>query len=365
MSGTNTGFITSKAMVPIIVLIVLWKNTDQDNPMSQDALVDAVLEIYEPPHPYKNKSQAKKMISKTIQEMNYLFEEAKNRLGIEVPISIGCGEMKKKDEGCNHQKGYYIKERLFSNEEIQLLADSVIYSKGIIKEQVGRILNKLSQLTNRQIVNPFKMIEYTDVVKRTGNGELFDNLRIIGEGIKEQRKVKFVYRDKEAPDIVSPYYMVMSNNNYYMICNRPGTTDLSFFRLDFMKNTALVENEYSKPRRDIDEFRGGNFNLATFMKQHNRMYFGNVIEAKLRVSNSKLDAVKNEYFIEDIHLVDDSHYEVKIISTPLGITNWVVNMGDEVVVLEQDGTVDLRELLYDKAKMLQRMYGSRSLANDL
>lgn len=295
------------------------------------------------------------MISRVIKQINEFVIEMRLRRGVNLPIYIEC-QCIQCEYPKNNVQAYYIKEKLFTEEEVRLLADSVIYSRGISEKCADIILNKLEFFVSNEVLKVFRMIAFTDVIKRTESECLFSFLKILGTAIEKSRQVLITYKESGLQHLISPYYLVMCNGFYYLLGSIKDHRNISFFRLDRIE-TAKEELGNFQPISRMYDCDLDGFHLKRFMKQHNRMYFGRIIWVKLRVQKDKLKAIEQEFYTESVKERDDASYEVEIKTTAFGICNWIINLGEEIVILEHDHAEPVNYMLYEKAKKVLELYG--------
>ena len=68
------GYIISNRMVPMIVLKILWTDSEKDHPISLNQLGKELMEVFEPKVEYQSKSLGKKTV-KIINVLNHFFEQ--------------------------------------------------------------------------------------------------------------------------------------------------------------------------------------------------------------------------------------------------------------------------------------------------
>ena len=81
------GLISDKKMLPLIILFVLWKNSDEDHHLPTDELVTKVLEIYQPKESCSYESN-KRLIVSYLRAMLLFFDEMKE-YGYMKSITLG------------------------------------------------------------------------------------------------------------------------------------------------------------------------------------------------------------------------------------------------------------------------------------
>ena len=347
------GYIISNRMVPMIVLKILWTDSEKDHPISLNQLGKELMEVFEPTVEYQGKSLGKKIV-KIINELNHFFEQIDDYRVEGFSLRIIKVQMKNDKYTHSHCVGYYLEGRMFSDAEIHLLSDGVLYSPGIERRQAGILFEKLSKMSSKYFTNAFDYVKYSDVVNRTNNDEVFRNIEVIATGIKKSCRISFCYGNREQEVQVSPYYLVICIGNYYLLCNKSGRNDISHYRVDRIKNIELL-CESSNPIDSLKELNESRFDVENYIKQHPRMSTGELVRVALLVMDEYMEAVRMEFFIEYICKINEQQHLVRIKATRTAICNWVINMTGKVLIKDDYG-YGVKELLCQKAREIIEAY---------
>ena len=150
-------------------------------------------------------------------------------------------------------KGYCLRGRDFEQSEVLLLADAVYSFPFISATQSKRLVDKLQkQLSTHQRKNHRNLSVVRDE-RKTLNTSVFYNIEEIDKAISDQKQVSFTYLEygldkqlhprKKKSYTVNPYKMVYVNEHYYLVCNLAGYPDISFYRIDLIKNIEVLDTE--------------------------------------------------------------------------------------------------------------------------
>lgn len=176
--------------------------------------------------------------------------------------------------------------RDFSDAELRLLIDSLLFSKHIPHRQCRRLIEKIEGLSNNYFKSKVRHVSSLPVTQLQ-NAELFYTVEMLDEAIEKKRQVTFLYCDygtdkKLHPRInkdggakvykVNPYQMVTSNGRYYLIANADSYENISHYRLDRIREIEIAE-DYARPLRSIKEFENG-LDLPKHMAEHIYMFSG-------------------------------------------------------------------------------------------
>lgn len=214
-------------------------------------------------------------------------------------------------------------ERDFTDAELRLLIDSLLFSKHIPYSQCKELVEKLEGLSNRYFKSRVRFISTMEETKPK-NPQLFYTIEIIDEAIAAGKQVAFTYneygtdkklhprRDREY--IVNPYQMAATNGRYYLIGNYDKYNNLANYRMDRITNIRLLDTPI-KPKEQVQG--GKHFSLPTHMAEHLYMFSGESIPVTFRMKKIIMNDVI-DWFCSDIAFTDETEDEVSVRVT----VNW-------------------------------------------
>lgn len=290
--------------------------------------------------------------------------------------------------------GYAITKRTFELEEARLLDDSIYSSKLLNRHEASELIKKINSTfsVNQQKLLPSLSIHHEEKGKSDKNQFLKEtllNVQIITEAINQKKRVIFNYigfdnsgnkilrRATKDPSkyrkyTVSPYYLVNNNGRYYLLCNykRFKTADeskyVSAFRIDYMKNVSILENDEDGRYRTIDEVNAikdendVKFDINNYLATH--MYiFGDdteLINAKFKSTNpkrSKVDVVKDWFGDKAMIYEKDGncYFDVKIDKDSL--IYWSMQYGEDFIPVAPSYFVEeVKEALQKRMDLLNK-----------
>ena len=258
-----------KKLLIINILDVLRKYSDTDHRLSQKDIIEILENEYE--------MQAdRKAIKRNL--MNLID------FGYDISFSESIRINKNGEEETIYTDWYL--ERDFSDAELRLLIDSLLFSKHIPYSQCKELIGKIEGLSNRYFKSKVRHVcNLPD--NQPANRELFYNIEILDEAIEKNRKVKFHYteyrtdkkmylrtdRDGKVREYtVNPYQMVATNGRYYLIGNLDKYDNVSHYRVDKIRDIEITDIS-SKPQRKVEGLENG-LNLPKHMAEHIYMFSG-------------------------------------------------------------------------------------------
>ena len=241
--------------------------------------------------------------------------------------------------------GYRLMSRDFDNVELQLLINSVVFSKSLSKTQAKALIGKLSRLGNCYFSpRVLHVSNFTDL-QHTDNKQVMINLDIIDEAIEQKKKIRFIYntyntefkmmKKRLEPFIFNPYQIVISNGRYYLVGNYDKYNTISHYRIDKMTDMEMLP-EQAKDLASVDGMENG-LNLPKHMAEHIYMFSGNTISVLLETKQSTMDELI-DWFGRDFQVVkvdkDTGTMQVRIRCNENAMEYWALQYGLKVTILE-------------------------------
>lgn len=333
----------AKKTIIVAVLEVLKKYSDEEHRLSQKEILDYV------------KRDFSTVVDRKAIKRNLLFL-------IECGYPIEYEISARLDKDGNEQEIYsdFYLIRDFTDSELRLLIDSVLFSKHIPYRQCKRLIEKISGLSSVYFT---KKVKHVSNLPETlpSNSDLFPSIELIGEAISRNRQITFEYweygtdkrlhprRDGDGNVKVyqaSPYQMVATNGRYYLISCLSKYDSVTHFRMDRIKRVKILNNVMAKPVRTVREFRNG-FSLPTHMAEHIYMFGGDNQQVVFQADKSVISDII-DWFGMGVRFFDETEETVKVsVSVNLrAMKYWAMQYGSRVRVLSPYTLVDnIREEL--------------------
>lgn len=285
------------------ILDILRKYTDEDHRLSQKDIIDILRTEYDMD---ADRKSVKRNIT-SLLEMDY-----------EIRFSEALRMFPNKDgvlEESYILSDFYL-EREFTDAELRLLIDSLLFSKHIPYSQCKELVGKLEGLSNQYFKS---RVRFVSTLPETApkNGQLFYTIEILDEAIAKGKQVAFIYNKystdkklhprREREYIVNPYQMAATNGRYYLIGNYDKYDNLANYRLDRITNIRLLDTSV-KPVRQVEGMQNGLY-LPKHMAEHLYMFSGESVPVTFRMKKGILDDVI-DWFGTDITFSDETEEEV-------------------------------------------------------
>lgn len=284
------------------ILDILRKYTDEDHRLSQKDIIDILKTEYD-------MTADRKSVKRNITGLM--------EMGYEINFNEALRMFPNKDGVL--EESYILSdfwlEREFTDGELRLLIDSLLFSKHIPYSQCKGLVVKLEGLSNQYFKSRVRFIS-TLPETAPKNQELFYTIEVLDEAIAMGKQVSFTYNSygtdkklhprREREYIVNPYQMAATNGRYYLIGNYDKYDNLANYRLDRITNIRLLDMP-AKPKKQVQG--GKQFSLPKHMAEHLYMFSGESVPVTFRMKKIILDDVV-DWFGTDISFSDETEDEV-------------------------------------------------------
>lgn len=358
-----------KKLVILYILDILQKYTDEEHRLSQKEIQNILKREYE--MTVDRKAVKRNLLNLIEYGSNIEYREVSRKDIFRKKDSVsykGTSDFADKEisEDDLLWTDFYLKQK-FTNEELRLLIDSLLFSKHIPYSQAKELIKKLESLSNIYFKSCSQYI-YPLPVERTDNKQVFYNIAILDEAIRKKKKVLFEYAEyhtdkkmhlKKREDgsvreyIITPYQMAVQEGKYYLICNYDKYDDISNYRVDRIRNIQILE-EKGKPFETLKWSGHQLMNLNEYMKEHVYMYSSENAFVKFRIVKAMISDVidlfgKGVNFSEET----DTHVSVSVHVNERAAEQFAKNYAPDVVILQPKR---LRDKLRDDLKKAWEAY---------
>lgn len=358
-----------KKLVILYILDILQKYTDEEHRLSQKEIQNILKREYE--MTVDRKAVKRNLLNLIEYESNIEYREVSRKDIFRKKDSVsykGTSDFADKEisEDDLLWTDFYLKQK-FTNEELRLLIDSLLFSKHIPYSQAKELIKKLESLSNIYFKSCSQYI-YPLPVERTDNKQMFYNIAILDDAIRKKKKVLFEYAEyhtdkkmhlKKREDgsvreyIITPYQMAVQEGKYYLICNYDKYDDISNYRVDRIRNIQILE-EKGKPFETLKWSGHQPMNLNEYIKEHVYMYSSENAFVKFRIVKAMISDVidlfgKGVNFSEET----DTHVSVSVHVNERAAEQFAKNYAPDVVILQPKR---LRDKLRDDLKKAWEAY---------
>lgn len=299
----------SKKLLILDILEILRKYSDEDHRLSQKEIIQYLKTEY-------GMTSDRKAVKRNLTDL------------MEFGMEIECSEAKRmvknpktgELEETILQTGYYL-VREFSDSELRLLIDSLLFAKNIPHRQRQQLIEKLEKLSSRYFKSRVKHITtLPDTMPQ--NKQLFYTIEVLDKAISTKRQVSFTYNrygmDKKLHPqktaagnlrnyVVNPYQIAAVNGRYYLICNHQKFSNVSNYRLDRITDIQLLSTPI-KPMEQVQGLEHG-LDLPKHMAEHIYMFAGPSETVTFRLKKSLVGDVI-DWFGQEVEFSQETETEV-------------------------------------------------------
>lgn len=332
------------------ILDILKKYTDENHRLIQKEIV----EILDNEYDIKTDRKSVKRNLMNLIEFGYDIEYSeslrvyKNKQGKEIESLI--------------LSDFYL-NRDFSDGELKLLIDSLMFSKYIPYAICMELVEKLEGLSNIYFRSRVKHIRNLPE-NQPSNSELFMTIETLDKAISRGLQVSFTYNsydiDKKLHPrknsegevrnyIINPYQIVATNGRYYLICNYDKYDSVSHYRLDRITNIKLLDTP-AKPQRKVKGIENG-LDLPKHLAEHLYMFAGESIPVKF-IAKRYIVTDVIDWFGKDIKFSDatDDEVTVTVKVNPIAMKMWALKYSKHIRAIFPQSLVDEIKADIDFAK---------------
>ena len=349
----------SKKLLIMNILDSLRKYTDENHRLSQKEIVDILRREYE-------MKADRKAVRRNILDLIDFGYEIEYSESLRMMPNAKTGEL---EETYILSDFYLVRE--FTDAELRLLIDSLLFSRHIPYNQCKELVGKLEGLSNQYFKAHVRHI-HTMPETLPQNPQLFLAIETLDEAISKGKKVSFTYleygTDKKQhrrcrPDgtvreyIVSPYQMAAKEGKYYLICNYDKYNDISNYRIDRIADVKVLD-EPVKPFEKLDGAGNGRLDLAKYMAEHIYMYSSENTQVKFRIVKAMVSDII-DMFGMNIRFSDETEDHVTVTAqvNEMAMKQFAKSFAPDVMVLEPKYLAD--EVASDAEKTLKAYIDER------
>ncbi len=331
----------NKKQIIINILDILKRYTDENHRLSQKEIAEILKNEY---NMTVDRKSVKRNLSNLL-EFGYPIEYSES---IRMVPNKETGELEE-----SYMLSDFYLERNFSDAELRLLIDSLLFSKHIPYSQCKELIEKLEGLSNKYFESKVKHI-CTLPENKSANKQLFYTIDVLDEAISKEKKVKFHYAEygtdkklhnrtdsngKPKDYIINPYQIVATNGRYYLVCNNDKFDNLANYRVDRITDIQLLD-EFAKPKRDVKGAENG-FDLSRHMKEHIYMFSGNSLTVQFIAKKYIISDIL-DYFGEDVKFSNETEDEITatVIVNEQDMRFWALLYALQIKVISPQSLVD-------------------------
>ena len=341
----------SKKFATIAILKVLVDHSDVNHPLTQQEIIDYLKDEHEI-------TLRRAAVSEHLHALNDICDNVFSIKGLDVEEDELYRE---EDEVKPKKRGVWIK-RSFSDKELQLLIDSVLYSKYINNKEAESLIVKINSLGSKTFREKGHNISKLNTVFHAGYTEFIKELGVLQQAISEEVRVSFShghYQVRGSEHVfegqyktVSPYHLAFVNGHYYMIGWDHDNNLIDHYRIDQIKGATKL-NIKAKSRTDT-ELKGTV--VSEYLASHPFMSTAKPEQIVFKIESRHMGRVVDT-FGNAYKAIDEGSY--KKVTVRCNIDDgfyWAMQNGGFVEILEPQ---ELRDQIRDAVEGMAMRYLQR------
>ena len=300
-----------KKMLIIHILEILKKYTDEDHRLSQKEIADILRTEYD-------EIVDRKTVKRNLMDLIDFGYEIEYSESVRMVPDRATGKLEE-----SHFLSDFYMVRDFTDSELRLLIDSLLFSKHIPYSQCRGLIGKLEGLSNQYFQSRVQHIRTMPDLSLHSQ-QLFYTIEVVDEAISKGRQVSFTYNsygtDKKLHPrrdsagnirkyIVNPYQIAAANGRYYLVCNYDKYDNVANYRMDRITNIKLLQTP-AKPMEQVKGLEHG-FDLPKHMAEHVYMFAGESGMVTFRAKKYLLNDIM-DWFGGSVTFFDETEEEISV-----------------------------------------------------
>ena len=272
------------------------------------------------------------------------------------------------DIDSNHATGAHIIERKFTDSELRVLIDGVLFSPYIKARYAKDLIAKLGEFGSVDFDDSVLADEAIDETFHERNADFFDTIDKLVGAIKNKRQVMFSYTeydyapDKNASELftrqkifydisVNPYRLIVHGGKYYLLGSYDGEAEISSFRVDGIVGLMVTDT----PSCDIENSELNGKPISDYIFAHPYMLCGKTESVQIKVSTFAIDNVVDA-FGKNIRICthDRMSFRVTVSAGINDVIEWAVRMGSMAEIISPEY---VRQAVKDRITEMAEAYG--------
>ena len=238
-------------------------------------------------------------------------------------------------------------DQVFEDFELKILCDAIGSAPFLTDKDSRDLIQKVRDLATAEGEKLISAATYQDTTIKTDDKRNKIKIDTVTRAIKAKKKITFQYYEETAGNkrrlrrdghvyCVSPYYLVLYENQYFLICNSESNDGLTHFRLEMLTGVEVTEQDARNP--ETVSQHGENFDLGAYLRSSQNMWSGDKVKVKLRCDNYIRDVIRMR-FGKHVMMIDDGseHFTVTVeVADNTGLYQWLAERGTRLKVVSPE-----------------------------
>ncbi len=257
-----------------------------------------------------------------------------------------------------YEKTYRLSSRLFSLPEIKMMIDSIQASKFLNEKSTQDLIDKLKTLCSHHEARTLEREVIVANRVKTMNHSIHYNVDGIHRAVDDNKQIQFRYFDydihkrkryfkKGEVYVVSPWRLIYTDDNYYLLAYEEKSGKFKHFRADKMDSVQALEAE----RIGKDAFE--ELDMANYTKYTFSMFGGEPETVTMVFQNRMMGAVMDRFGSDIVAMKEDNtHFRVSVsVAVSQQFFAWVFGLGKAVRIVAPESVKEqMKKALNDIAE---------------
>lgn len=256
---------------------------------------------------------------------------------------------------------YHLGNRRFQIPELKLLVDSVQAARFLSDEKSHKLIGKLEGLASRE---QGKSLQCQVVIAgrvKTPNETVYLTVDRLNQAINANVQVRFHYNRWNAKKQlvprnngnwfqVSPWLLILSEENYYLAAYYAETGEIRHYRVDKITDLELLEGQPREGQEAYDQL-----DIPKYTDVHFGMFNGEQTQVEPKIHNDKV-GIFIDRFGQNIMLVPDGPDQVRLtvkVDVSAQFLGWIMALGPGVEITRPEW---VREKMAQEAERILGVY---------
>ena len=248
-------------------------------------------------------------------------------------------------------RGVALLERNFNKSEVKFLIDAVFSSKSIPGDRAQDLAEKVSSCLSKYDRKTYAYLNKSSDVSRTGNSDVFLNIEIINEAIQRGKCISFKYIDYDENGKVicrregqiyntSPCYLINNFGRYYYLGYREKYHSVSTYRLDYMIDVKIIEDQARLDPNELAEFKNYS-SIADYLSQHIYLFGGKSVDAVLVLKEPRAILHIRDWFGKNAKIYkEDGNLKAHVKCNETALFYWVMQYSEHIKIESPQELID-------------------------
>ncbi len=254
-------------------------------------------------------------------------------------------------EVIKEQKGretyYHVGSRPFELAEVKLLIQAIQSSKFITKNKSAQLIKKMKTFVSEYQAKQLQRQVYVNDRIKNMNESIYYTVDTLHSAIEQNRQIQFQYcvwntEKKLVPKKdgalykVSPWFLAMEDENYYLVAFDAEADKIKHYRVDKMLKVAITE----EPREGKHLF--DHFDMGEYVVENFSMFHGDRRRVHIEFPNDKV-SIFIDRFGKDVTIRSASEgrsFVAVDVAVSQQFFGWVFGLGADVKITSPDDVVE-------------------------